>query len=60
MPTITATFELERETKGAVRYQERGFDRETGEGAIGTLYVRKTALEGAAPAELTITISAGS
>jgi hypothetical protein len=51
-------FEFERETKGAVRYQEIGDD-----GApafvpqVGTLYVRKSALpDGKIPKTLVVTI----
>ncbi|HVP70197.1 MAG TPA: hypothetical protein VMS45_02660 [Gemmatimonadaceae bacterium] len=58
MDTITATFDLERETKGAVRYQERGFDRDAGKRAVGTLYLRKAAVGGAAPAVVRVTIEA--
>jgi len=51
-------FRLERETKGAVRYQEIN---EQGQPevnyAIGTLYVRKSALEGRIPQGLTLLIT---
>jgi hypothetical protein len=44
-------FALERETKGALRYQELGADGKpvgTDQGAaVGTLYLRKRALNGA-------------
>jgi hypothetical protein len=43
--TLTIAFDFERETKGAVRYQERGADIKAGVGAVGALYVRKSALE---------------
>jgi len=48
MPVIDVRFKLERETKGALRYQEVDDDGEVVEQAwakIGTLYVRKSAFE---------------
>ena len=44
MPTalFDITFDLEKETKGAVRYAERGAPDAH---KIGTVYVRKTALK---------------
>ena len=44
MPVIEVRFKLEKETKGALRYQEVD---EKGESLakIGTLYVRKSAFE---------------
>lgn len=59
---ITARFVFERETKGAVRFQET--DATTGrpldmqEAAIGTLYIRKTALNGITPSAITVSIEA--
>lgn len=54
-------FQLERETKGAVRYMEvdaSGNTKAIGEGAvIGTLYIRKTSLEGQVPTSLSIEVS---
>lgn len=50
---------FERETKGAVRFQEvdsNGNAVEVVDGVIGTLYVRKTALGGKVPTTLTLTI----
>lgn len=46
---------LEKETKGAVRYAE---DKPQGGGepAVGTLYIRKSALPAKIPQALTITI----
>jgi len=59
--TMTLAFAFERETKGAVRYQEtkNGEPVEIGAGAvIGSVYVRKDALIGGAiPRRLLVTIS---
>lgn len=60
MTTITAKFKLDRETKGAVRYQEvddQG-NPETVYHSVGTLYVRKTAFPRgtAVPNEITLTL----
>jgi hypothetical protein len=62
-PVITATFLLERETKGALRYQEiddKDQPLETVWAKIGTLYIRKTAFERGAepPKRLIVTIEA--
>ena len=57
---LTATFTLERETKGAVRYAEvdsNGTVLAIGEGAkIGTLYIRKDALDGKIPLRIKVTV----
>ena len=48
MKTFKAAFVLEKETKGAVQYKEvdEGLsDVKTEDYKIGTLYIRKTALE---------------
>jgi hypothetical protein len=48
MLTIEARFKLEKETKGALRYQEideKGDVIEQAWAKIGTLYLRKTAFE---------------
>jgi hypothetical protein len=48
MPTIEARFKLEKETKGAPRYQEVDEEGEVIEQAgtkIGTLYLWKSAFE---------------
>jgi hypothetical protein len=48
MSLIEARFKLEKETKGAVRYQEvddKGEIVEQAWAKIGTLYVRKSAFE---------------
>ena len=50
---ITLRFELEKETKGAVRYAEAGTE------AVGTLYVRKSALPSPYPKALAVTIAFG-
>lgn len=56
------TFMLEKETKGALRYQETdatGLPLKIEGGAkIGTLYVRKSALNGEMPAKLKVTVEA--
>lgn len=52
---------LERETKGAVRYKEVNPDGSAtllGDAVIGTLYIRKTALHGIVPQEITVTVDA--
>jgi len=48
MATIDARFKLEKETKGALRYQEiddKGEVIEQAWAKIGTLYLRKSAFE---------------
>jgi len=48
MPVLEARFKLEKETKGALRYQEVDDQGEVIEQAwakIGTLYLRKSAFE---------------
>ncbi len=56
------TFALEKETKGAIRYQETdgsGLPVKIESGAkVGTLYVRKSALNGEMPQKLKVTIEA--
>jgi hypothetical protein len=60
MTTLTAKFQFERETKGAVRFQEID---ETGKildmtaAAIGTLYLRKSSLNGQVPQSITVNIN---
>jgi hypothetical protein len=56
MTTITAKFQFERETKGAVRFQELVPSGQ--EGVINTLYIRKTALAGQVPTAITVTLEA--
>ena len=57
---FTVRMALERETKGAVRYQEldaAGKPVEAMDGAkIGTLYVRKSAFSGQAPTSIQVTV----
>jgi len=59
------TFKLERETKGALRYQEVeqngrpvAVDSPADDRIIGTLYIRKAALNGQFPPNLTVTLEA--
>lgn len=59
----TISLVLERETKGAVRYQEldaNGDPRRSGdeESVVGTLYIRKKAIHGAIPTGIRVTIEA--
>ena len=61
MKTIHALFSFEKETKGAFRFQE--IDNATGAplkeaGAykIGSLYLRKSALDGATPRRIVVTV----
>ena len=60
MTVIEVRFELEKETKGALRYQEdeKGEAIEQALAKIGTLYMRKSAFEqGAAfPQTLRVTV----
>jgi|TARA_R100000093_G_C1936557_1_gene70553 hypothetical protein len=60
METKIISFGLERETKGAVRYYEldsAGNAISIKDGAdIGTLYIRKSALNGSVPMLLEVTI----
>ncbi len=60
--TTTVTFSFEKETKGAVRYQETDENNLPvnieGGAKIGTLYVRKSALNGEIPQKLTVTLTA--
>jgi hypothetical protein len=55
MTTLTAKFQFERETKGAVRFQELVPSGQ--EGVINTLYLRKTALNGQVPQSITVNIN---
>lgn len=58
---MIVNFILEKETKGALRYQEasvEGKPKSISEGAvIGTLYVRKSALSSAVPQALVIELT---
>jgi hypothetical protein len=62
MPNLNLTFLLERETKGAFRYQEvdsNGRPLDLADATVGVLYVRKAALGAAKPKSLTVTIGNG-
>mgnify|MGYP007132578188 CR=1 FL=1 len=59
MNSTTVNFTFERETKGAVRYQEVVPSGDPERRVIGTLYLRKTALNGTVPQRLTVTIKEG-
>lgn len=60
----TLTFKLEKETKGALRYQEVGQDGQAipvdspaDSRVLGAIYIRKTALKGeATPQALSVTV----
>lgn len=60
---ITAQFQLEKATPGALRFQEVASDGtkiSIADGAkIGTLYVRKSALDGEVPQKATVEITTG-
>ena len=57
MTTKTLTFKLVNETKGALRYEEEGFDKSNMDAtAIGTLYLRKAHVDGT-PKTVTITLN---
>lgn len=61
--TTTVNFSLEKETKGALRYQETDGNGQPvkieGGAKIGTLYIRKSALNGEMPAKLIVTVASG-
>lgn len=48
------TFNHERDTKGAVRYQEEAAD---GQHIVGTLYIRKDKIDGERPDKLKVVIT---
>lgn len=55
----TLSFELEKETKGAVRYSEvdeNGHKIEMENVVVGTIYIRKSSLGDQRPAVLTVTV----
>lgn len=61
MTTLTAKFQFERETKGAVRFQEiddNGTVLDMNAAVIGTLYLRKSHLGGTTPQSITVSIEA--
>jgi hypothetical protein len=51
---VKLTFNKEKETKNAVRYQEAAKE---GEEKVGTLYVKKSSFPDAAPAKLEVSIT---
>ena len=59
--TINLTMRLAKTTPGALRYQEvnaEGGDMEIKDGAkVGTLYIRKSALDGDQPKQITVQIA---
>ena len=55
MKTTVATFELEKETKNTVRFQEQVADGQ--QAVIGPLYIQKHALGSEPPKTVTLTIS---
>lgn len=56
MLETTLKFDFEKETKGTVRFKERAKPDEV---VVGTLYVKKVALEEPYPQTLTVMISDG-
>lgn len=56
-------FKLDKETKGAIRYQEvdpaTGDERKGNDAVVGTLYIRKYQISGDYPGELIVTIASG-
>lgn len=61
MKTMDLNFQIEKVTAGAVRYQEtdgNGNPVTIAQGAkVGTLYIRKTALNGDTPNNVKVTIT---
>lgn len=55
---LVINFTFEKETPGAVRYAEDRIKGHEDEYAVGTLYLRKTALEEPYPETLTVTVQA--
>lgn len=58
----TVTLVLERETKGAARYQEiddQGSPRDIANAVIGTLYLRKSKMPNPLPSQITVHVEAG-
>lgn len=55
---VTVTFNFERETKGAVRFQETDQDGNvkttTNGGLVGTLYLRKSGLPNGIPKQIDV------
>lgn len=55
----TLHFKVEKETKGAVRYQECNADgTEVFDAKVGTLYVRKSAMPGKVVDKIVVTVKA--
>ena len=56
---IQVMFKFERETPGTLRFMEvdESGNKKSTNYAIGTLYIRKTALHGATPTELQMNIT---
>ena len=52
--SVEVVFDFERETPGTYRFKEQG-EKDTH--AIGTLYVKKSALGAKAPSTITVTIN---
>lgn len=50
---VSAVFDFERETPGTLRFKERA---EKGSEVIGTLYIKKAALNGKSPKSITVTV----
>lgn len=57
MPQVSAKFVKDRETKGAIRYQEVDEEGEMTINLAGTQYLRKSALRKPYPDYVTITVS---
>ena len=55
--TKTASLKLAAETKGALKYEEVDAQGNPTVDLMGTLYLRKSALGGAKPATLAITVT---
>ena len=57
--TATFTFTLMKETKGALRYEQEGFDEKNMDAClIGTLYLRKAHIDGTDyPQTITIAVT---
>jgi len=56
----TVRLQLEKTTRGAIRYREvntKGEPVDQAESVVGTLYLRKTALTGEEPTAVSVTIT---
>lgn len=56
--TLTIALKLRNETKGTVRYEEVGW-KDNADYALGTLYIRKNALNKPYPNAITVKIDDG-